>query len=220
MKRAPKVQEAKNGRLTREDWVSAALEVLIRDGVERVKVLPLAHRLQVTRGSFYWHFKDRTELLDTLLDRWTRKNTQGLVAQARKGGKAIIPAVLNVFELWLGAARFDPKLDFAIREWGRRSARVRAIVEAADEERVAALTRMFRRAGYRGSDAFIRARVLYAMQIGYFALEVREPLEQRLRYVAAYLRSFTGVEPPRATVQAFVRRAAAGAFERSAPGAR
>lgn len=205
-------------RLTREQWVAAALEVLISRGVERVKILPLAGRLGVTRGSFYWHFNNRRELLDSLLEFWDRKNTLGIVEQAAQGGSSIIDSVLSVFEIWTNEDKFDPKLDFAVREWARRSTRVRAIVERADAERVEALKQMFLRAGAPDAEAFIRARVLYYMQIGYFAPGVRESLDRRIGYVDEYLRVFTGVEPRREAVNDFTRRALRGEF--SAPSKR
>lgn len=211
MRRAPKKAAAtENGRLSRDAWIAAALETLVRGGVERVKILPLAEALGVTRGSFYWHFADRAELLDTLLELWTQKNTRGIVAQAARGGQSIVDSVLGVFELWVDSARFDPKLDFAVREWARRSPHVHRVVEAADDERVAALARMFRRAGYRRKEAFIRARILYYMQIGYFALGVRETLRQRMGYIHDYVAGFTGVVPSRRAVAAFVSRTLGG----------
>jgi AcrR family transcriptional regulator len=211
-KSAKKVSPSTNPRLTRDDWIAAALDTLIERGVERVKVLPLAKKLNVTRGSFYWHFKHRSELLDTLLEFWNQKNTRGLVTQAAKGNTSITDAVLGVFEIWTNEEKFDPKLDFAIREWARRSNRVRTIVEAADTERVEALKQMFSRAGYRETEAFIRARILYYMQIGYFALSVRESLEQRVGYARDYLYGFTGVEPDKEAVETFQKRALRGDF--------
>ena len=217
-KTAKKPTSPANRRLTREHWIAAALDILIRYGVERVKVLPLAGRLGVTRGSFYWHFKNRKDLLDSLLEFWNRKNTRGIVAQAARGGSSIVDSVLSVFEIWTNEDKFDPKLDFAVREWARRSTRVRAIVEQADAERIEALKQMFLRAGTPDAEAFIRARVLYYMQIGYFAPGVRESLERRIGYVDEYLRAFTGVEPRRETVNNFARRALRGEF--SAPAKR
>ncbi|MGA8258859.1 MAG: TetR/AcrR family transcriptional regulator [Arenicellales bacterium] len=205
-------------RLTREHWVATALDILIKYGVERVKVLPLAGKLGVTRGSFYWHFNNRKDLLDSLLEFWDRKNTRGIVEQAAHGGSSIIDSVLSVFEIWTNEDKFDPQLDFAVREWARRSTRVRAIVEQADAERVEALKRMFLRAGTPDAEAFIRARVLYYMQIGYFAPGVRESLDRRIGYVDEYLRVFTGVEPRREAVNNFTRRALRGEF--SAPSKR
>lgn len=211
MKRAQKNGAAlANGRLSRDAWIAAALDALVHGGVEKVKILPLAETLGVTRGSFYWHFKDRDELLQALLDLWTHKNTHGIVTQANHGRESIVDAILNVFELWVDATRFDPKLDFAVREWARRSDHVHSIVQTADAERVAALARMFQRAGYPSKEAFIRARILYYMQIGYFALDVNEPLKRRMSYLHEYLLGFTGVAPSRRAINAFLGRIDSG----------
>ena len=62
------------------------------------------------------------------------------------------------------------------------------------------------RHGYEDQDAFIRARVLYFMQIGYYALELGETTPTRMKYIADYLRCFTGQEPPVDAVTKYVDR--------------
>ncbi len=182
-----------NGRrTTREDWLALALDILVSEGVAAVKVLNLAQRLDVSRSSFYWFFRSRRDLLDQLLHYWEHKNTASIVARAKRPAQTITEAVLGVFECWVDEALYDPGLDFAVREWARRSADVRKLVDQADDARVLALAEMFRRHGYGEPDDFIRARVLYFMQIGYYALETQEPIDLRLSYIEAYLRSFTG----------------------------
>ena len=188
-------QDLNGGRTTQEDWLTLALDILVSDGVENVKVLTLAQRLDVSRSSFYWFFKSRQDLLDRLLDRWRQTNTAAIVERAGRPADNIVQAVLNVFECWVDDRLFDPKLDFAIREWSRRSGPVRHVVDQADDARIEALKQMYSRHGYATDDAFVRARVLYFMQIGYYSLELREPMETRMAYVEAYLRSFTGQEP-------------------------
>ena len=68
----PAVEDAHAGnvKVTREDWLTVAMDVLLSDGVEQVKVLTLGDRLSVSRSSFYWYFKSRQHLLDALLDQW------------------------------------------------------------------------------------------------------------------------------------------------------
>src|SRR4051812_19567709 len=56
--------------LGRDDWLRAARLALHRGGPDAVRVEPLAAALGVTKGSFYWHFADRTALLEALLDEW------------------------------------------------------------------------------------------------------------------------------------------------------
>lgn len=56
--------------LTRDDWIDAAWSALSEGSLDTVKVDPIAKRLKVTRGSFYWHFKNRQDLIDAVVDRW------------------------------------------------------------------------------------------------------------------------------------------------------
>lgn len=183
-----------SSRTSREDWIRAARDILVSEGIGQVKILRLADRLGIARSSFYWFFASREALSDALLDTWRAHNTGGIVSRAERPSRDISAAVLGVFECWVDRDLFDPQLDFAIREWARRSDEARTAIDAADAERVAALTAMFRRHGYDAQDAFIRARILYFTQIGYYALVRDENLAERLRYSADYVRGFTGRE--------------------------
>jgi AcrR family transcriptional regulator len=185
---APQPASSGNIKVTRSDWLNAALAILLSDGVENVRILSLAQKLDVSRSSFYWYFKDRQQLLDELLEHWRSTNTKAIVERANRRSDTIVRGVMNVF---------------AIREWGRRSQPVREVVTRADEERLSAIRDMYIRHGYAEEDAFIRARVLYYMQIGYYVLEVHEPFDVRLSHLSAYLRSFTGEEPTAQDIQDF-----------------
>ena len=69
--RKSRIREAENvGNLSREDWIEAAWQMLGRGGLDRVNVDALAKELKVTRGSFYWHFKNRDDLIKAILDYW------------------------------------------------------------------------------------------------------------------------------------------------------
>ncbi|TIU40091.1 MAG: TetR/AcrR family transcriptional regulator, partial [Mesorhizobium sp.] len=152
-----------NIKVTRADWINLALQTLISDGIESVRVLTLGQKLGVSRSSFYWYFESRQDLLDQLLKHWHETNTTAIVERARRPADTIIMGVMNVFECWADERLFDPRLDFAVREWARRSDDVRRMIDKADEERLLAIRDMYRRHGYESEDAFIRARVLYYM---------------------------------------------------------
>lgn len=182
-------------KATRADWLNAARDVLVSEGVGEVKVLTLSHRLEVSRSSFYWYFKNRQDLLDHLLADWEARNTRELVTRCAAAAETITGAVCNFFTCFIDPKLFDRGLDFAVREWARRDKAVRARIDAADAARIEAVTAMFARHGYDASDADARARILYFMQLGYHALDVREDLSERLGRVEGYLRGFTGEEP-------------------------
>lgn len=194
-----------NSKVTRQDWLQLALETLISDGVESVRVLNLGQKLGVSRSSFYWYFKSREDLLDQLLCFWRDKNTRSLVEHASMPAADIVKAVVNIFKCWVDERLFDPRLDFAVRAWARKSVAIRQALDEADDCRVLAIRDMFQRHDYEAEDAFVRARVIYYMQIGYYALELDEPMSERVKHIAAYLRSFTGVEPSETDVADFVR---------------
>jgi len=181
-----------NVKVTRDEWLCAALAVLTSDGVEAVKIADLAAQLQVSRSSFYWYFRNRTDLLDALLAHWQSTNTAALVAQANAPAATITEAVCNVFRCNIDTRLYDPTLDFAIRDWARRSDHVRDILSASDGERLEALRAMFERYGYAAQNARARARVLYYMQMGYEDARLGESLEERLKLVPDYLLAFTG----------------------------
>jgi AcrR family transcriptional regulator len=184
-----------NVKSTRNDWLDLALGVLQREGVAAVTVLALSERLGVSRSSFYWYFKNRGQLLVELLKRWEDLNTRSIVKQCEAPAASINEAVCNVFRCWVDRDLFSPRLDFAVREWARRSDTVRMALDQSDADRTEAVRAMFLRHGYQGRDALVRARVLYYMQIGYYALDIREPMEARLKLTPHYLQTVTGVPP-------------------------
>ena len=184
-----------NVKVTREDWLNVAMDVLITDGVEQVKVLALAERMHVSRSSFYWYFKSRQDLLDALLKTWEQTNTAAMVARAEASADTITAAVLNVFHCIANPALFNTALDFAVRDWARRSGKVRSLLDRSDARRVEALTKMFARYGCPDLEAMTRAKVLYYMQLGYDMAEPNESHAHRLQMTPYYLKVFTGVEP-------------------------
>jgi AcrR family transcriptional regulator len=192
-----------NIKVTRQDWLNAAMDVLVTHGVERVKILTLADRLKVSRSSFYWYFKDRAGLLDALLDHWDSTNTAALVARSNAPAKTITGAVCNVFHCVINPGLFNISLDFAVRDWARRSTSVRDVLRRSEERRIAALQAMFARFGYEETEALIRARVLYYMQNGYNDADLKEPIEERMRVLPHYLFAFTGVEPQAREIEDF-----------------
>ena len=185
------------------DWLAVALDLLVSDGVEQVKVLTLGERLGVSRSSFYWYFQSRQDLLNALLDRWQETNTAAIEASASAPADTVTAAVCNVFRAMLDPKKFNNRLDFAIREWARRSGPVRRALDLSDNRRLTALADMFARHGYDGTEATVRARVLYYMQIGYNDAELQEPFETRMAFLPGYLLTFTGREASADEIAAF-----------------
>jgi len=192
-----------NIKVTREDWLNVAMDLLVSDGVGEVKVLAIGDRLGVSRSSFYWYFKSRQDLLDALLENWQATNTAALVAASQEDAPTITQAVCNVFRCFLNPERFHNALDFAVRDWARRSGKVRKALDRSDTTRLDALEAMFLRYGYEPGDAKSRGRILYFMQLGYNAAELDETLEERLAILPDYIVGFTGIAAKQDELEAF-----------------
>ncbi|HVF34730.1 MAG TPA: helix-turn-helix domain-containing protein [Candidatus Saccharimonadia bacterium] len=75
----PKTERAERPRLSAADWEQAALDLIAEQGLAAVAVEPLARRLNVTKGSFYWHFASRDALIEAALKRWEQADVEGLM---------------------------------------------------------------------------------------------------------------------------------------------
>ncbi len=182
----------------RQGWLDAARAILIRDGIAGVKVDRIARRLKVTRGGFYWFFDSHKQLLNALLADWEQRNTEGfksvvratgLAACTGRNGMAEFQALVDV---WLNEKSYSPAWDAAVRDWARVSGKVANAVRRTDDIRIEVLRQVFIDMGYEGQEAFVRARICYFHQVGYYALGVRESREERLRLMPLYTRVLTG----------------------------
>jgi AcrR family transcriptional regulator len=189
-----------------ESWLNAAYETLKESGVDAVRVLPLAKKLNLARTSFYWYFEDREALLAALIEQWKRKNTRNLVSHSQAYAASISEAILNVFDCWLNSELFDSQFEFAMRSWALQSEEVAAEIVEADALRMEALKQMFDRFGFSEDAAATRARSIYLAQIGYISMKTYEPLALRMRFIPEYLRIFTGVEPEAHELERFYQR--------------
>lgn len=188
-------EKASGWRGSREVWLAAAKQALIETGLDAVKIQPLASRLGIARTSFYWFFRDRTELLDALLEDWEAKNTGTFIEGCEAYAETITEALLNLIAVFHDETAFDSRLDFAVRSWAHQSDAVTLRINAADERRLAAIRGLFGRFGYAVDDADVRARTVYLVQIGYIAMQVQEAPEMRVPRVAHYVEIYAGRPP-------------------------
>jgi AcrR family transcriptional regulator len=155
-------------------WLRAGLDALRKGGVAEVRVERLAADLGITKGSFYWHFRDRGELLDALLEYWSLEMTDAEFAriQALRGGLARRLLALAEDVLEKGVGRYDP----AIRAWARADRKVAAAVGRVDRRRLRALAQFFLESGCGAGEARTRARLFYTFLLG--EPQVRAPARE------------------------------------------
>ncbi len=177
--------------LGRADWLRTALQLLISDGVDAVQITRLASAMNVTRGSYYWHFKGRDDLLSAMLAEWHAANNE-FFNQTLSNCQTLDEAVLQFFEIWVGTERFSPQLDQSVRDWARLDDDVLTLVREEDTRRITDIALAFSRCGYSDDEANVRARVLYFSQVGYTAINLDEAMNERLSLLESYYHAYTG----------------------------
>ena len=184
-------EAASKPRLGRADWLRAAMFCLMKEGIDAVQITRLATSIGASRGSFYWHFKSRQELLDGLLDEWFAVNGKR-IKQVLEHAGSLDRGVLSFFAVWTNSDNFNSPLEQAVRDWARLDGRVLKVVRNEDANRIAVIAALFERFDYLPQEAVVRARVLYFAQVGYFAMNPEEAMEERMLMLDEYFFAFTG----------------------------
>jgi AcrR family transcriptional regulator len=168
-------------RLSRERWIDAALALLARGGTAAVEVEPLARSLRVTKGSFYWHFRDRQDLLAASLRRWEGGDTLNVRGRVEAGGGTALERLRRLFSIAID--RRTLALEVALRQWARQDARARRAVVRVDASRIAYVRALYLESGLPAREAEPRALLAYAALLGeaFIASARRSETPERLR---------------------------------------
>jgi AcrR family transcriptional regulator len=144
-------------RLTRQDWIDAAIQQLLEAGIGAVSVEQLAARLGITRGSFYHHFADHGDLLRAMLDYWAERWSHSIRRQIAALG---LDPSTTLFAL-MKAIRSNRAADYdaPFRAWALHDPLARAVVQQVDEARLGFIRSQFEALGFAGLDAENRARL-------------------------------------------------------------
>jgi len=193
-------------RANRETWIDAAYTLFVNDGIEAVKIMPLAKSLNLTRTGFYWHFKDLSELQNAIIDIWQTRNTGIILERCAAPAQSLCEGLFNLIDCWIDNDLFDAPLDLAIRNWARNDERLQKLVDQSDDVRLTAVKALFARFGRTGDAAHYRALTVILTQTGYYSMHVSEPRLQRAIAGCQYVAIFAGEPPTQAEQDAFLRR--------------
>ncbi|MBL8430971.1 MAG: TetR/AcrR family transcriptional regulator [Dechloromonas sp.] len=154
-------------QLDRGNWIESAIDVLARDGLGGLRIEVLAKRCGVTKGSFYWHFKDRQDLLTAMLDYWKEGRIRDIekttsVTPGRE--REQLHFAIEVY----GASRNRKgmAIELAVRDWARHDPQAATVVEAVDLYRLECTRKLFVAAGMTDAAAKSRSLLLYACVFG------------------------------------------------------
>jgi AcrR family transcriptional regulator len=149
-------------RLDREAWVRAGLAALEEGGVDAVAAASLATKLGVTRGSFYWHFGSRDELLQAVLDLWEVEHSDGVLDALG----AVADPRERLRLLSAAASGKPPSIFVRLLEAAGREPMVAATLSRSRARRVAFIARAYAECGLSRTAACRRALAAYATYVG------------------------------------------------------
>ena len=152
-------------RLTKDDWLARALDALAKEGASVLTLDALVRRLGVSRGSFYWHFTDRTDFVRQLVKYWSVVFTEGVSEKIQALDGSPEERLLSLMER-IVCDRLT-RYDIAIRTWASQDTTAKRSVKQVDQFRLEFVRSLFREIGFEGQELEMRTRTF----VVYYSLE-------------------------------------------------
>ena len=179
-------QAETKSRLSREAWLAKALDILAEDP-EHLRIDELAERLGVSKGSFYWHFENRSDFVYAMAEFWREQSTMTL---AEALSRLDTSAEDRVYVLMTQLLEYRAgRHDLAVRAWARHEPSILPVIREVDEIRIREVKDLFLEMGFDSAEAYMRARVFVtfhsldeAMSIQLSRKEARAQLELRYAF--------------------------------------
>jgi AcrR family transcriptional regulator len=169
-----------NVRTPRKAWIEAAQQALGAGGPEAVRVEALAASLGVSKGGFYWHFKDRQALLNEMLDSWEKAMVEDVIATVESQPVEPRAKLQHLFAL---ASTVDFRVELAIRDWSRRDAAIADRLRRIDSRRMAYLRSLFGQLCADEDEVEARCMLTYSLFVGSYFIAAQDDGKSRSRIV-------------------------------------
>jgi AcrR family transcriptional regulator len=165
--------------LSREDWLARSLEVIARKG-GRFRIEELARELGVTKGSFYWHFKDREDFVRSVARYWKDYFTIRVIREVEKTKGDAKDRLFAVMDM---VTREDlPVYNLAVLSWAAYEPAVAAVVREVYKSQHAYVRSLFAEMGFTGEDLEMRTRTFIAyLNTSRMVILPHEPMKDCLR---------------------------------------
>jgi AcrR family transcriptional regulator len=170
--------QKKKTQLTRKKWLEFSLEILIKDGNTRLRIDHLVQCMGVTKGSFYWHFKDRDDFILSLVEYWAKISTLVVVEHMKQVKGSAEERLLELMQYIV--INDLTRYDIAVRAWALMEPQVAHIVRKTDRRRLNFIRNMFAEMGFEGKEQEMRARTLVTFHAMEHGLLVKKAEEERL----------------------------------------
>jgi AcrR family transcriptional regulator len=169
-------------KLNHQHWLDAGLQALAAQGLQGLRIMPIAQQLGVTKGSFYWHFSSLEAYQAALLEEWELRHTQQIILYVEAQGGDALTKLRNLMTV---TVRADPRLAKAIRAWADTNTQAQAAQARVDHDRLAFLAGLLAALGWSNDKAQTYARWMYCALIGHFSLQGPPILPEQIELILA-----------------------------------
>lgn len=166
-------------QLSKNDWLEAGLAMLGESGPGGVRLDLLCERVGMTKGSLYWHFADRKDLLKSLLDYWEMRETQSMIDELEATGAPPADRLWSLLKKAL-SKDYDFSAELSIRHWARNDRDVAKAVKGVDTKRINYIRDLLAECGFEGEQATTRAIMLYSVNLSQGSIVRQEAQSKRL----------------------------------------
>ncbi|MDR0270497.1 TetR/AcrR family transcriptional regulator [Paenibacillus sp.] len=151
-------------QLSREDWIKAGLRKLAHSGIDAVRVEVLARELKISKGSFYHHFQDRSDLLESMIDYWEEYATRNIIDELEVQSS---PSLERILKVSFAPNEENKQIEFAIYAWAKRSPELSIRIAEIENQRISYVAKLYEQRGLKPSAALSRAKLAYLVYLGW-----------------------------------------------------
>ena len=177
------------GRLTREKWLERSLRVVAAKGGARLRIDSLVAAMGVSKGSFYWHFRNRDDFVRQLIEYWDDHYTQNVInmltGHEGDARQRLFALMKMVYEQNLTA------MEIPFRSWAAQEPKVATLVARVDRKRLDTVRSLFREMGFEGRELEARTRAFVTFVSLELAVFDRLSKKERLTQLKARHAFFT-----------------------------
>jgi AcrR family transcriptional regulator len=145
------------GRVSKSDWLDKALEVLVSEGIDAVRVVDLARQLNISKSGFYWHFQGRADLLEAMKRYWVDEFSRRFIDDVNAQNGPLRERLISLIRAI--RAKQSGKLDLAFTAWAQKDTSVQDLVEHVRDMRVAFVKDLLSATGIDDKELASRAKL-------------------------------------------------------------
>ncbi len=162
--------------------MKAGFRALSVGGPQAIKAEVIAKALKVSKGSFYWHFKDVSALKADMLRHWLQVATHDIISDVagdEPGPKEQLRRLVDIATSKKNEPYGGAQAEAAIRDWARYDENAAATLKVVDATRRQFLSALFEKSGVPPAQCTSYANILYAALIGLEQLSLTGVLERK-----------------------------------------